>query len=94
MIGDKVREEFFHFSGSDHRRVDADALLVGDVAAQFIFMLAFCDLHEARLNESAFAANAFLPIAEVLLVAFEGQFGFGGEVIVHADKSARMPGRA
>ena len=65
MVGDEIREEFLHLVRRDDGGVDADALLVGDVAAQFILMLALGDLHEARVDESTFPADAFLPVAEI-----------------------------
>jgi hypothetical protein len=94
MFGDEVREEFPHFVHGDDRRVDANALLIGDVAAQLIFMLGLGDLQKACLLKSAISADALLPIAEIDLITLEGQVGFGGEVVVHADESAGVTGRS
>src|SRR5215211_3876801 len=57
-------------------------------------MFALGDLHEASVDESTVAADFVLPIIEVVFVTDKGQFGFGSEIVVHADESAGVTGRA
>ncbi len=94
MLGDQVGEQFADLVHRDDRRVDSNALLVGDVAAQLVLMLAPGDLQKARSLEPTIPAHTFLPAAEIQLITFKGQLGFGGKIIVHADQSAGMAGRA
>jgi hypothetical protein len=94
VIGHEIGEEFLHLRRRDDRGVDPDPLLVGDVATQLVLVLPFGDLHKARVDESAITADSVLPIIEVVLVTDKGQFGFSGQVVVHADESAGVTGRA
>ena len=73
MFGHEVREQFPYLLDRDDRRVDADALLVGDVASQFVLMFTPGNLQEACLLESTFTTNTFLPLAEIELITPEGQ---------------------
>ena len=73
MLSDEVREEFPYFVHGDDRCVDTNLLLVGDVAAQFVLMLTPGNLQKARLLESTFATDTFLPVAEIQLITLEGQ---------------------
>jgi hypothetical protein len=72
MIGGEVGEQLLHLLRRDDRCVDSDFLLVGDIAAQLTLLLARIDLDKPRVHKSAFAADALLPLIEILLITFEG----------------------
>src|SRR5690349_1011507 len=90
MVGDEVREEFLYLCSRDDRGVNSDALLVGDVAAQLVLMLAPSDLQETRVDKPALPTDAFLPVAEIILVTDKRQLGFSREVVMHTHESARV----